>query len=181
MKALLSVYNKDGIVELARRLEGLGIELIATDGTADTILKHGDGIVVKRVSEFTGMGEISGEIKIKTLHPSIHAGIATGDIGLVVVNLIPLRGSLSNMDIGGVALIRSAIKHFEKTAVIVNPMRYQPITDELELLYRSGGGLPALPSYTTRLELACEAVNYIIEYDTEVNSILRRRLREGVN
>ena len=95
MRALLSVFNKDRIVVLAERLKEVGIELIATDGTANVILKH--GVPVKRVSEFTGVPEMLGG-RIKTLHPAIHAGIATGDIGFVVVNLIPLK-VLASMDI----------------------------------------------------------------------------------
>ena len=161
MRALLSVFNKDRIVVLAERLKELRVDLIATDGTANAILKH--GVPVKRVSEFTGVPEMLGG-RIKTLHPAIHAGIATGDIGFVVVNLIPLK-VLASMDIGGVALIRSAIKNFEKTAVIVNPARYQQIADEFLL----NGHL----SYNTRLELACEASRYITDYDSKVDMILR--------
>jgi len=167
MRALLSVFNKDGIVELAERLKELGIELIATDGTANAILKH--GIPVKRVSEFTGVPEMLGG-RIKTLHPAIHAGIATGDIGLVAVNLIPLN-ALTSMDIGGVALIRSALKNFEKTAVVVNPARYHQIIDEL----LHNGHL----SYNTRLELACEASSYIAEYDSKVDKMLRKLRVKG--
>ncbi len=160
MKALLSVFNKAGIVELAKRMTELGIELIATNGTASVISKH--DLPVKRVSDFTGVAEMPGG-GIKTLHPAVHSAIATGEIGFVVVNLIPIK-SLATMDIGGVALIRSAIKNIESTAVVVNPGRYRPVIDE----YAAKRAL----SFRTRLELACEASKYICEYDTKLYRIL---------
>ncbi len=166
MKAILSVFDKTGIVELAKRMTELGIEVIATSGTAREISNH--DLPVKRVSEFTGVPELL-DGRIKTLHPAIHSAIATGEIGFVVVNLIPLESPVS-MDIGGVALIRSAIKNIERTAVIVNPGRYQPVISE----FASKKAL----SLRTRLELACEAAKYINEYDSLLYTILRD-LSEG--
>ncbi len=124
------------------------------------ISKH--DLPVRRVSDFTGVPEMLGG-RIKTLHPAVHYAIATGEIGFVVVNLIPLR-SLATMDIGGVALIRSAMKNVERTAVLVNPGRYQSVIDEF-------AAKKAL-SRRTRLELACEASKYICEYDTKIYKIL---------
>jgi phosphoribosylaminoimidazolecarboxamide formyltransferase/IMP cyclohydrolase len=128
MKALISVFNKGKVVEFAKALNELGIEIIATEGTARPILKS--GISVTKVSAFTGFQEMLGG-KVKTLHPRIHAGIATAEIGIVTVNLIPMdldlglglatKNALNGMDIGGVAMLRSGIKNFENVAVIVNP------------------------------------------------------------
>ena len=165
MKALISVFNKDKVVEFARALNELGIEIIATEGTARPILKS--GIPVTKVSAFTGVQELLGG-KIKTLHPRIHAGIATAEIGIVAVNLLPLdfstKNALNGMDIGGVAMLRSGIKNFEHVAVIVNPARYDAIIKELEK-----GEL----SHDTKLRLAREAAGYILDYETKIGEILK--------
>lgn len=165
MKALISVFNKDKVVEFARALNELGVEIIATEGTARPILKS--GIPVTKVSAFTGVPELLGG-KIKTLHPRIHAGIATAEIGIVAVNLIPLdlatKNALNGMDIGGVAMLRSGIKNFEHVAVIVNPARYDAIIKELEK-----GEL----SHDTKLRLAREASGYILDYETKIGEILK--------
>ncbi|MCK4398489.1 MAG: hypothetical protein KAV25_05800 [Methanophagales archaeon] len=165
MKALISVFNKDKVVEFARALNELGIEIITTEGTARLILKS--GIPVTKVSAFTGVQELLGG-KIKTLHPRIHAGIATAEIGIVAVNLLPLdfstKNALNGMDIGGVAMLRSGIKNFEHVAVIVNPARYDAIIKELEK-----GEL----SHDTKLRLAREAAGYILDYETKIGEILK--------
>ena len=172
MKALISVFNKDKVVEFARALNELGIEIIATEGTARPILES--GIPVTKVSAFTGVQELLGG-KIKTLHPRIHAGIATAEIEIIAVNLIPMdlglgldldlglglatKNALNDMDIGGVAMLRSGIKNFEHVAVIVNPTRYDEIIKELEK-----GEL----SHDTKLRLAREASGYILDYETKI-------------
>ena len=165
MKALISVFNKDNVIEFARVLNEFGIEIIATEGTAKLILKS--GIPVTKVSAFTGFQEMLGG-KVKTLHPRIHAGIATAEIGIVAVNLIPLdfstKNPLDSMDIGGVAMLRSGIKNFENVAVIVNPARYDAIIKELEK-----GEL----SHDTKLRLAREASGYILDYETKIGEILK--------
>ena len=108
MKAVISVFNKDKVIELAKALNELGIEVIATEGTAKELLVN--GIVVTNVSAFTGFRELLGG-KVKTLHPRIHAGIATAEIGIVAVNLIPLdfssENTLNGMDIGGVGILKT--------------------------------------------------------------------------
>ncbi len=160
--ALISVFNKEGIVEFARNLSELGFGIIATEGTAKKLSI--DGISVITASEFTGFQEDNG---IKTLHPRIHTGIAKGEIGIVAVNLIPLnrsKNSLENMDLGGFAMIRSAIKNFRHVAVIVNPKRYETIIKELKK-----GDL----SYRTKLNLAVEASEYLLRYESKINNILR--------
>lgn len=173
MKALISVFNKNKVVEFAKALNELGIEIIATEGTEKEILKS--GIPVAKVSAFTGVQELLGG-KIKTLHPRIHAGIATAEIGIIAVNLIPLdldlglglglatKNALNGMDIGGVAMLRSGIKNFENVAVIVNPARYDAIIKELEK-----GEL----SHDTKLRLAREAFGYILDYETKIGEILK--------
>ena len=171
MKALISVFNKDNVIEFARALNELGIEIIATEGTEKEILKS--GIPVAKVSAFTGVQELLGG-KIKTLHPRIHAGIATAEIGIVAVNLIPLdldlglglatKNALNGMDIGGVAMLRSGIKNFEHVAVIINPARYEAIIAELER-----GEL----SHDTKLSLAKEASKYILAYESKIDILLK--------
>ena len=167
MKALISVYNKDIVVEFARALNELGLEIIATEGTARLILDN--GIPVTKVSAFTGVQEMLGG-KLKTLHPTIHAGIATGAIEIVTVNLIPLdsssKNTLDNMDLGGVAMLRSGIKNFEHVAVIVNPARYNGIIEELRVTGQIARG--------TRLRLAQEASKYIVAYESKINELLER-------
>ncbi|HJH26756.1 MAG TPA: bifunctional phosphoribosylaminoimidazolecarboxamide formyltransferase/inosine monophosphate cyclohydrolase, partial [Methanophagales archaeon] len=161
--------NKDNVIEFARVLNEFGIEIIATKGTAKLILKS--GIPVTKVSAFTGFQEMLGG-KVKTLHPRIHAGIATAEIGIVAVNLIPMdlglglatKNALNGMDIGGVAMLRSGIKNFENVAVIVNPARYDAIITELEK-----GEL----SHDTKLRLAREASRYILDYETKIGEILK--------
>jgi phosphoribosylaminoimidazolecarboxamide formyltransferase/IMP cyclohydrolase len=167
MKVLVSVFNKDKIVTFAEALNALGFELIATEGTARAIGER--GIPVTTVSKFTGCPELL-EGKVKTLHPRIHAAIATGEIGMVVVNLIPpgdeTEKPLAKMDIGGVALLRSGIKNFELVAVIVDPTQYDAALGEL----RAGGGL----SRDTKLRLAKEAIQYLIAYDSRIARLLER-------
>jgi phosphoribosylaminoimidazolecarboxamide formyltransferase/IMP cyclohydrolase len=168
MKALISVFNKDKAIEFAKALNGLGIEIIATEGTAKGILKR--GTPVTKISEFTGFQEMLGG-KVKTLHPRIHAAIATAEIGIVAVNLIPLdfstKNPLNSMDIGGVAMLRSGIKNFEHVAVIVNPARYEAIIEELG----KGGEL----SQDTKLHLAREASEYILAYESKIDMILKSK------
>ena len=164
MKALISVYDKEKIVEFTKCLNELGIEIIATEGTAKTILEG--GIPVTKVSDITGFQEMLGG-KIKTLYPTIHAKIMTSNIEIVAVNLIPVdtsKNSLEKMDVGGVALLKSGIKNFDDVAVIVNPERYDDIFKELK-----EGGV----SNRTKLELAVEASDYILEYESKVNEIIK--------
>ncbi len=164
---MISVFNKDKVVEFAKALNELGIEIIATEGTARAILEN--GITVIKVSEFTGFQEML-EGKVKTLHPGIHAGIATAEIGIIAVNLIPLdltaKKPLDSMDIGGVAMLRSGIKNFEHVAVIVNPARYDEIIEEL----RKEGEI----ARDTKLSLAKEASKYILAYESKIDRILER-------
>ena len=165
MKAIISVYDKTKLIELAKALHERGIALLATEGTARSIQK--EKIPVTTVAAFTGTPELLGG-KVKTLHPCIHAEIATGEIGFVVVNLIPLDQNSTNpidrMDIGGVALLRNGIKHFEYVTVIVNPASYDDVGAEL----RKEGKI----ARTTNLRLAKEAMSYLLLYDAKIERLL---------
>ncbi len=167
MKAIISVYDKTKLVELAKALHERGITIIATEGTARAI--QSSGIPVTPVAAFTGTPELLGG-KVKTLHPHIHAEIATGEIGFVVVNLIPpdqnSTNPLDRMDIGGVALLRNGIKHFEHVTVIVNPASY----DDVGAALRKDGKI----ARTTNLQLAREAMSYLLMYDAKIERILEQ-------
>lgn len=164
-KALISVSDKRGVKKFARDLSDLGIEIIATEGTANEISQN--GIPVTRVSEFTGFSEMLGG-KIKTLHPAVHAAIATSDITVVVVNLIPLT-SIERMDIGGITLLKSAIKNFKNVAAVTDPGQYEGIIGEIS----SNGEV----SDETGLKLAIQASAYIVDYESRVHEILGATLR----
>jgi phosphoribosylaminoimidazolecarboxamide formyltransferase/IMP cyclohydrolase len=182
-RALISVSDKRGIVELAKALRHFGVEIISTGGTHQTLKDA--GVEVKSVSELTGFPEIL-DGRVKTLHPAIHGGIlAAADnplhlkqlqehhidpIDLVVVNLYPFEQTITRenvtldqaveqIDIGGPAMLRAAAKNFHHTVVIVNPNRYQPLMDEM---MKSGGAV----SSKTRFELARETFQHTATYDT---------------
>jgi len=151
-RALISVSDKRDLEKFANDLSSLGIEMIATEGTA-----RRNGIPVSHVSELTGFSEMLGG-RIKTLHPEVHAAIATGEIAIVVVNLIPMS-SIASMDIGGVALLKSAIKNFRSVAAVTDPDQYGGMIEEI----RDTGGV----SPETRLDLAIQASAYIVEYESK--------------
>ena len=181
-KALVSVFDKNKIVEFSGNLNDMGFEIIATGKTATEL--SGNGIPVTQVSEFTGFQKTC---EIKTLHPKIHVGIMTGELEIIAVNLLPLDmpgnslnslktltslktlNSLKSMDLGGVALIRSAIKNFGQVTVIVNPEKYTVVEKELK-----GGKI----SQGTRLKLALEASEYVLKYESCINNILRNQMSE---
>ena len=196
-RALISVWDKKDLVPFALGLRELGIQIISTGGTA-TLLKK-QGIPVREVADFTGFPEILAG-RVKTLHPKVHGGILArrGDrkqlaqarrlglelIDLVVVNLYPFeetarRGNLSReklldeIDIGGVALIRSAAKNFESVGVISSPAQYGKVLQELR---ENRGSL----SEATRLRLAVEAFTQTAYYDAVIHQTLacRGRLKQ---
>ncbi|HEX2253131.1 MAG TPA: bifunctional phosphoribosylaminoimidazolecarboxamide formyltransferase/IMP cyclohydrolase [Thermoanaerobaculia bacterium] len=183
-RALLSVYDKRGIVELARGLAELGVEIVSTGGTARHL--RGAGVEVLPVSEVTGFPEILGG-RVKTLHPRIHGGILanrrrSGDaaalqehgiqpIGLVAVNLYPFRETVARpgagedeivemIDIGGPAMLRAAAKNFAGVAAVVDPADYPQVLATLE---RDGEVPPAL-----RRRLAAKAFRHTQSYDAAV-------------
>jgi phosphoribosylaminoimidazolecarboxamide formyltransferase/IMP cyclohydrolase len=153
--ALLSVFDKAGLIDLASALVDMGWNLLASGGTAETLRNH--GCPVREVSDFTGFPELLGG-RVKTLHPAIHAGILARPtpedqsqlhqhgltaIDMVVVNLYPFEqvvaspastpeDIIENIDIGGVALMRAAAKAYERVALLCDPEDYPAITDHLK-------------------------------------------------
>jgi phosphoribosylaminoimidazolecarboxamide formyltransferase/IMP cyclohydrolase len=194
-RALISVSDKTGVVEFARVLHGLGVEIISTGGTMKTL--KAAGIPVIYVSEVTGFPEIM-DGRVKTLNPYIHGGIlAIRDnpehtaamqqhnikgIDMVIVNLYPFRQTVAkpdvtleeaveNIDIGGPAMIRAAAKNFAYVAVVVNPARYGEIAAALT----DKGGI----SQEMRMALAMEAYGHTAEYDAHIARYLAGRLGQG--
>ena len=184
-RALLSVSDKTGIVEFARGLASLGIELISTGGTAQTL--DAAGISVRTIEDFTGFPEIMSG-RVKTLHPRIYAGllarrddpahVLTAEeheveyVDLVCVNLYPFertarrrgvtdREVMENIDIGGPTMIRAAAKNFAFAAVVVSPASYDAVLGEIE---EADGKL----SLATRESLAAEAFALTARYDTSI-------------
>ena len=184
-RALLSVSDKRGLVEFARGLAGLGVEIVSTGGTARELSEH--GVDTRPVEDYTGFPEIL-DGRVKTLNPRIYAGLlavrsdsehvetlqehSVDPIDLVCVNLYPFervsarRGVeedevIENIDIGGPALIRAAAKNHAFSAVVVTPESYDAVLGELE---ESGG----LLSVRTRQSLAMEAFAYTARYDAAI-------------
>ncbi len=189
-RALLSVSDKTGLVELARGLAGLGVKLISTGGTARALAEA--GVLVREVSEFTGFPEML-DGRVKTLHPAIHGAILArrdrpehlfqlaeqkiAPIDLVIVNLYPFEEAarrpgatfeevVEQIDIGGPALVRAAAKNHAGVAVLVDPAQYGSVLEELR---SSGGHL----SPETRLRLAREAFRRTAQYDAAIAAWLR--------
>jgi phosphoribosylaminoimidazolecarboxamide formyltransferase/IMP cyclohydrolase len=182
-RALLSVYRKEGIVDLARGLAGRGFEILSTGGTAAELEQA--GIAVSAVSEITGFPEIL-DGRVKTLHPKIHAGILAcrelpqhmsalaqhgiAPIELVVVNLYPFEEKVAkgcsfeeaveNVDIGGPTLVRAAAKNFRSVAVVVDPADYALLLEQLD----RPEGIDA----ATRLYFAQKAFRHTGRYDAAI-------------
>ena len=189
-RALISVYDKTGIVSFARELGKLGFEIISTGGTLET-LKDAGVRSVRHVSEVTGFPEILGG-RVKTEHPKLMGGIlARRDseehvkdlerhgiepVDLVVCNLYPfeevteqgadLNTALENIDVGGPNMIRAAAKNFENVVVVVNPLRYAQVLSE----YQKNGEVRA----ETRKALAVEAFKETARYDTAIHRYLEK-------
>ncbi|NPV26144.1 MAG: bifunctional phosphoribosylaminoimidazolecarboxamide formyltransferase/IMP cyclohydrolase [Firmicutes bacterium] len=187
-RALISVSNKTGIVELAKSLVDLEFEIVSTGGTAQYL--QAAGVPVTPVSQVTGFPEIL-DGRVKTLHPKIHGGIlarripehlnqldehAITPIDLVAVNLYPFRETISkpgvtleeaieNIDIGGPSMVRSAAKNYQDVIVLVNPERYEEV---LKQLMETGNVSPDL-----RQQLAAEAFAHTAEYDRLIAAFLQ--------
>ena len=175
MKALLSVYDKTGVVDLARGLHDLGWELLSSGGTARAVAEA--GLPVTDVAELTGFPAILGH-RVVTLHPKVHGGILADrddpehradmdtyrieGIDLVVVNLYPFSSdpSIELIDIGGPAMVRAAAKNHAHVGVVVQPRDYDVVLDEL----RRDGALSA----DTRRRLARDAFATTMGYDAEI-------------
>jgi phosphoribosylaminoimidazolecarboxamide formyltransferase/IMP cyclohydrolase len=184
-RALLSVSDKRGIVDFAKGLAELGVEIVSTGGTATALTEA--GLTVRAIDDFTGFPEIM-DGRVKTLHPKLYAGLlAVRDnpqhlqqaddneiefVDLVCVNLYPFertaarRGAgesevIENIDIGGPTMIRAAAKNHAYAAVVTTPESYDAIIEEL----RDAGGTLSMP---TRESLAAEAFAYTARYDTAI-------------
>jgi phosphoribosylaminoimidazolecarboxamide formyltransferase / IMP cyclohydrolase len=195
-RAILSVTDKTGLADFARKLSALGIELISTGGTAK--LLRDSGIAVKDISELTGFPEML-DGRVKTLHPKVHGGIlhrredpkhvaavarhGIVPIDMVVVNLYAFEKTaakpgvrfeeiIENIDIGGPSMIRSAAKNFHDVAIVTSPADYDAIADELA---HSGGTL----SLATKWRLAQKAFATTAAYDSAIATTLEGISYEG--
>src|ERR1700680_3628821 len=189
-RALISVFDKTGVLEFAKRLNALGIEILSTGGTAK--LLRDAGVAVKDVSEFTGWPEMLGG-RVKTLHPKVHGGLlfrrghaedqkqaaehGIAPIDLVVVNLYPFAETaakvgltagelIENIDIGGPTMLRSAAKNFESVTVVTDPADYPRVAAELEAQRET--------SLATRLDLARKVFAATSSYDGMITTELER-------
>jgi phosphoribosylaminoimidazolecarboxamide formyltransferase / IMP cyclohydrolase len=184
-RALLSVTDKTGLVDFARQLASMNVELISTGGTARTL--RDAGLSVRDVSDLTGFPEML-DGRVKTLHPKVHGGIlhirdrvehlaAVADAGIepidmVVVNLyafeetarkpgVPFGELVENIDIGGPSMLRSAAKNFEDVAVVTSTADYEALATEM---LANHGGL----SFETRWRLARQAFTVTASYDSAI-------------
>ena len=193
-RALLSVYDKDRLLELGKVLNDAGIEIISTGSTAQTLLSA--GITVKEVSDYTGFSEVLGG-RVKTLHPKIHAGILADqdneehlqeiselDIApfdLVIINLYPFLETISSgaayaecieqIDIGGPSLMRGAAKNHSSVAVISKVAQY----DQLIAAVKAGG-----TTFDERRTFALDAFRTTAEYDLMIASWLGVQISTGM-
>ncbi|MDQ2885794.1 MAG: bifunctional phosphoribosylaminoimidazolecarboxamide formyltransferase/IMP cyclohydrolase [Chloroflexota bacterium] len=189
MRAIISVANRDGLIELARELQSYQSELFATSGTLAAL--QAEGIPAQSVSALTHFPEILGG-RVKTLHPAILGGVLArrdlpeheeelrahdiGPVDVVAVNLYPfaetvarqnatLTEALEQIDIGGVTLVRAAAKNFQNVIVLVRPLDYAPVMQE----WREQGEV----SIETRRRLAAIAFQHTASYDSTIAEYLR--------
>jgi len=188
MRALISVSDKTGIVELAQALHSLGVSLISTGGTAKLLAEQ--GLPVTEVAEVTHFPEML-DGRVKTLHPKVHGGLLArrdlpehmaalkthgiDTIDLLIVNLYPfeatvakpgctLDDAIENIDIGGPAMVRSAAKNWKDVAVLTDASQYAGVIEEL----KTGGKV----SDATRFALSVAAFNRISNYDGAISDYL---------
>lgn len=191
-RALISVSDKTGVVEFARKLAAAGVEIVSTGGTMKALKDA--GIPVIYVSDVTGFPEMM-DGRVKTLNPYIHGGIlAVRDnpghardlrehritpIDLVAVNLYPFEATIArpdvtlaeaieNIDIGGPAMIRAAAKNFRFVTVVTNPLRY----DDVAAAILSDGCVSGM----TRMRLAQEAFAHTARYDERIQRYLQTQI-----
>ena len=186
-RALISVSDKTGVVDLARALVAHGVEILSTGGTARLLAEH--ELPVTEVSQYTGFPEIM-DGRVKTLHPKIHGGILGRrgiddnvmkdndilPIDLVVVNLYPfeatvakedcsLDDAIENIDIGGPAMVRAAAKNHAFVSIIVDPSDYDRVLDEMK---NNEGTV----TDNTRFDLAVKAFEHTSSYDGMIANYL---------
>ncbi|HTM77324.1 MAG TPA: bifunctional phosphoribosylaminoimidazolecarboxamide formyltransferase/IMP cyclohydrolase, partial [Devosia sp.] len=184
-RALLSVFDKSGVVDFARGLQAAGVELVSTGGTHRLIAEA--GLPVREVAELTGFPEMM-DGRVKTLHPNVHGGLLAvrdnpehqaamdahgiGAIDLVAVNLYPFEKTVAsgasyaeiieNIDIGGPAMVRSAAKNHAFVTVVVDPTDYPAILAAIT----ETGGVP----YALRQKLAAKAYARTAAYDSAISN-----------
>lgn len=190
-RALISVSDKAGIIEFAKGLSKLGVEILSTGGTSKALKEA--GLSVKDVSEHTGFPEMM-DGRLKTLHPKVHGGLlfrrdnpkdkeetekhGIKPIDIVVVNLYPFEQTVSkpdvkfevaieNIDIGGPTMLRAASKNFKDVIVIVDPADYTKVLDELNS--NNGEAL-----YETKYYLARKVFSHTARYDTLISNYLNK-------
>jgi phosphoribosylaminoimidazolecarboxamide formyltransferase / IMP cyclohydrolase len=194
-RALISVFDKTGVLDFAKRLAALKIEILSTGGTAK--LLRDSGVAVKDVSEFTGWPEMLGG-RVKTLHPKVHGGLlfrrnlaedqkqakehGIAPIDLLVVNLYPFEATaakagltaedlIENIDIGGPTMLRSAAKNWESVTVVTDPADYDAVAKELEANKET--------FLATRLALARKVFATTSRYDGMITTELERLSAES--
>ncbi len=193
-RALISVSDKTGIVELSKELAGLGVEIISTGGTAKAL--NDAGVKVINVSDLTGFPECL-DGRVKTLHPNVHGGLLAmrenpehmrqikelgiEPIDLVIINLYPfkqtilkghveLEEAIENIDIGGPTMLRAAAKNYQDVVVVVDPADYRKVLEELKAAEEV--------SVKTKFKLAYKVFEHTSHYDTLIAKYLRDKLGE---
>jgi len=194
-RALVSVYDKQGLADLARRLHAAGVEIVSTGSTAARVAEA--GVPVTPVEQVTGFPECL-DGRVKTLHPALHAGLLAdsrrpehlaqlAELGiaafdLVVVNLYPFAATVASgaapeavveqIDIGGPAMVRSSAKNHPTVAVVVDPVRYEEVLTAVE-----GGGF----TLAERTSLAAAAFAHTAAYDTAVAAWFAQQVAHGAD
>jgi len=193
-RALISVSDKTGIVELAKELSSMGIEIISTGGTQKIL--SDSGIKVINISDITGFPECL-DGRVKTLHPKVHGGLLAmrsnpehmrqikelgiEPIDMVIINLYPfkqtilkenveLEEAIENIDIGGPTMLRAAAKNYQDVVVIVDPADYKTVLDELKSTKDV--------SVKTKFKLASKVFEHTSHYDTLIAKYLREKVGE---
>ncbi len=188
-RVLISVTDKAGIVEFARKLSAYGVEILSTGGTAAQ-LRNG-GLAVKDVSDYTGFPEMMNG-RVKTLHPKIHGGLLAlrdnpehmqaiaahgiGAIDMAVINLYPfedtvakpgctLADAIENIDIGGPAMLRASAKNYRFVTVLTDPADYEAVLEEMQ---ETGGKV----SEATNFRLAVKVFQLTARYDAAISTWL---------
>jgi len=191
-RALISVSDKTGIIELVKELDSLGVEIISTGGTAKAIMDAGVSVI--NVSDVTGFAECL-DGRVKTLHPNIHAGVLAirsnpehmaqlkklqiDPIDMVVINLYPFRETIQkegvtleeaieNIDIGGPTLLRAAAKNHQDVVVMTDPEDYTIVLNEL----KTNGNV----AIETRFRLALKVFQHTASYDALIADYLSKRI-----
>uniref|UniRef100_A0A8C7HNF9 Bifunctional purine biosynthesis protein ATIC n=1 Tax=Oncorhynchus kisutch TaxID=8019 RepID=A0A8C7HNF9_ONCKI len=196
--ALLSVSDKSGLLDFAKRLVNVGLSLVASGGTAKTL--RDAGLAVRDVSELTGHPEMLGG-RVKTLHPAVHGGILARHtpsdkadmeklgyslVRVVVCNLYPFVKTISNtnvtvedaveqIDIGGVTLLRAAAKNHARVTIVCDPADYQLVAVEME------GSEGQDTTLDTRKTLALKAFTHTAQYDEAIADYFRGQYSRGVS